>query len=199
MIDGCGVRDWEACWQRGETPWDKGQAAPPLLEYLEDWDAGFVHGGRVLVPGCGSGHDVRALALAGALPVGLDLSPTAIKVAREHPPVAGEVYQEGCFFRWDEGGFDAIWEHTCFCAIEPATREQYARSAARALRPGGRLIGVFYLDPDHDEDGPPYRAEQEEIAGHLEPWFSLVGGRVPTRTFPGREGREWLAVFEREG
>lgn len=197
MVDGFSVRDWEECWRRGETPWDKGEAAPPLLEYLASRDDGFVSGARVLVPGCGSGHDVRALAAAGARPTGLDLSGTAIEVARSHARVGGEVYLQGCFFEWAEGGFDAIWEHTCFCAIDPAERPRYARAAARALRPGGRLIGVFYLNPDHDDEGPPHRAEREEIRGHLGPWFSLLDAKVPELAFPSRAGREWLAVFER--
>lgn len=191
------IRDWDDHWKRGETPWDKGEAAPPLLEYLELWDEGFVRGARVLVPGCGSGHDVRALAERGALATGLDLSPTAVRVARSRPPVEGEGYRLGSFFEWEDIPFDAVWEHTCFCAIDPADRDRYARAAARLVKTGGRLIGVFYLDPDHDEDGPPFGATREEISRHLEPWFSLVREKVPDRAFPSREGREWLAEFKR--
>lgn len=197
MSDAARMRDWEDHWRRGDTPWDKGAAAPPLLEYLEEWDDGFAASAEFLVPGCGSGHDVRALAAAGARCVGLDLSPTAVETARAHPPVAGETYHAGDFFDWDGGEFDALWEHTCFCAIEPVHRDRYARAAARAVRAGGRLVGVFYLDPDNDGDGPPYRAGREEICRHLGPWFSLIRGSVPQRAFAGREGREWLAVFER--
>ena len=29
------MRDWEACYRTGETPWDKGGAAPPLFELME--------------------------------------------------------------------------------------------------------------------------------------------------------------------
>ena len=28
------MRDWEGCYRQGETPWDKGSAAPPLLDRL---------------------------------------------------------------------------------------------------------------------------------------------------------------------
>ena len=36
--------------------------------------------GRTLVPGCGLGHDVRALVMSGAEEVvGMDLSPSAIE------------------------------------------------------------------------------------------------------------------------
>ena len=194
------MTDWESRWRAGDTPWDKGEAAPPLIEGLEQWWSGDVRGWRVLVPGCGSGHDVRALARAGAGAVGLDLSATAVERARAVPRVADETYEAGDFFQWGtEAGFDAVWEHTCFCAIEPVDRPRYAEAAGRLIRPGGRLIGVFYLDPWRGEvpQPPPFGATVEEIVEVLDPWFALVRGRVPERTYPGREGAEWLAEFVR--
>ncbi|MCH7225267.1 methyltransferase domain-containing protein [Haloferula sp. A504] len=201
MNDCCAVsRNWEDHWMAGDTPWDKGEAAPPLLEYLDEWDDGFVDGARILVPGCGSGHDVRALAAAGARVTGLDLSPTAVEVARSHPAINGEAYVQGDLFDWsDDSSFDAVWEHTCFCAIEPEDRSRYAEAVARWIRPGGRLIGVFYLDPDNPDGSPPHPSSKAEIERHLAPSFSLERGKVPDRAFPSRLGREWLAQFVRHG
>ena len=74
------MTDWESRYQVGDMPWEKGQASPPLLELLErpvDWGAG-----PVLVPGCGFGHDVRALGVLGIPVVGLDLAPTAVAATR---------------------------------------------------------------------------------------------------------------------
>jgi hypothetical protein len=51
--------DWEQRYETGDTPWEKGAPAPPLLEWLES--RGSIRG-DILVPGCGSGHDVRAIA-----------------------------------------------------------------------------------------------------------------------------------------
>ncbi|MGE9269531.1 MAG: hypothetical protein ACQKBU_01905, partial [Verrucomicrobiales bacterium] len=71
---------------------------------------------------------------------------------------------------------------------------------ADLIRPGGHLFGVFYLRPrDQDEglDGPPFGASEEEIKERLRPWFRWCWGRVPARSYSGREGREWLACFER--
>ena len=55
------ARDWNAAYRLGDTPWDKGYAAPPLIEFLKRQSIS----GCVLVPGCGAGHDVRALVGAG--------------------------------------------------------------------------------------------------------------------------------------
>src|SRR5690349_19537326 len=50
--------EWENRYQKGETPWEKGEAHPALISFLRRTPVA----GRGLVPGCGSGHDVRALA-----------------------------------------------------------------------------------------------------------------------------------------
>lgn len=197
-----GTIDWDQRWRDGDTPWDKGAAAPPLLESLvEDRDL-WRRGGRVLAPGCGGGHDVRALVDA-ALPVtGLDLSPTAVAVARAAVASPRADFVCGDLFDGSWVGdrkFGTIWEHTCFCAIDPADRPRYAAAAARLLPAGGCLIGVFYLTPADAGGGPPFGASRQEILGLLEPCFVLRKERTPSRCFPGREGREWLAVFERRG
>ena len=57
------MTDWENRYQTGDMPWEKGQPSPPLLELLGkpvDWGKG-----PILVPGCGFGHDVRALGVLG--------------------------------------------------------------------------------------------------------------------------------------
>lgn len=197
------MTDWEERYRSGDTPWEKGTAAPPLLELLEVKPPGIWNDGPVLVPGCGSGHDVRALAACGLPVIGLDLAEGAVRLAGGHAPVADEVYETGDFLSpsWTAGRrFGAIWEHTCFCAIDPGRRADYARSAAEVLEPGGMLAGVFFLtpyDPGEPEEGPPFGATVEEIDGYFGKWFERVDAWVPQRAYPGRQGREWLALFRR--
>lgn len=197
------MRDWEACYRAGETPWDKGLAAPPLLEVIERLGPAMWGSGPVLVPGCGLGHDVRALAALGIPVLGLDIAETAVENARALPKVGGETYEVGDFLdpRWCEGRhFSAIWEHTCFCAIDPARREGYAASAASVLEPGGVFIGVFYLtpnDPGEEHAGPPFNVSIEELNGCFSPWLERIEAWAPQRVYPGREGREWVAVFRK--
>lgn len=197
------MRDWEACYRKGDTPWDRGAAAPPLMELIEMCGSAIWRGGPVLVPGCGTGHDVRALAQSGVPAHGLDISATALDKARAFPPMAGVSYEPGDFLdpAWRVGkSFPAIWEHTCFCAIDPRRRRDYAESAAAVLPAGGHLAGVFYLrphDPGEEEDGPPFEVSVEELEATFSPWFERVDGWVPERAYPGREGREWLGIFRR--
>jgi len=63
--------------------------------------------------------------------------------------------------------YDWIWEHTCFCAIDPGLRSEYVDAVWNCLKPGGTLLAVFYLDP-YDEDhgpgqGPPHGSTVYEL------------------------------------
>jgi len=54
---------WEQRYQQGETGWDRGQPSPALHQWLEQ---GVLKPGRILIPGCGRGHEALAMAAAGA-------------------------------------------------------------------------------------------------------------------------------------
>jgi SAM-dependent methyltransferase len=196
-------RDWEAWYRRGEIPWDKGFAAPPLAELVEETGVGLFAGGPVLVPGCGYGHDVRFLASLGIEALGLDLAESAVAGARGIGDGPGCAFELGDFLsgEWRGGRqWPALWEHTCFCALDPARRDSYAMAAGEAVLPGGVLAGVFYLRPwdsGEEAEGPPFGADIDGIAGHLRPWFDLEKGWVPRIAYPGREGREWIGIFRR--
>jgi methyl halide transferase len=197
------MTDWEHRYQAGDIPWEKGQAAPPLIELLAEMELEDWGGGPVLVPGCGFGHDVRVLAALGLAVTGVDLSPTALERAAGFPKTGEEIYESGDFLdpAWrGDRTFSAIWEHTCFCAISPNDRSRYAAAAAACLPDGGLLAGVFFLnpfDPGEDATGPPFGATVEELDGWFAPWFDRVDGWVPHGAFPGREDREWIALFRK--
>src|SRR5258708_5048424 len=141
--------DWEDRYRTGDTPWEKGAPHPALVEFLRREPIR----GRCLVPGCGSGHDVRALAATADEVVGLDVAPSAIHVAKAQPVVGGERYVLGDLFALPpamRGVFDWVFEHTCFCAIDPTRRADYVSAVADALRPGGGLLATYYMTPDLD-------------------------------------------------
>ena len=190
------MTDWENRYLSGDTPWEKGAAHPALAAWLKRNSLT----GRVLVPGCGSGHDVRLLASHGAEAVGLDLAPAAIAAARKYSLAGNESYEAGDFFQpptaWTRA-FDGLFEHTCFCAIDPSQREAYARSAAGILRSGGRLLAIFYLDPGREE-GPPFGCTTAELDSLFSPHFRLIEEQTSLPTYPGREGGEILRLLERK-
>ena len=188
--------DWEDRYRTGDMPWDKGAPSPGLVDFLT---AEPVRG-RVLVPGCGLGYDVRALAATADEVVGVDLAPSAVKGARAFPSVGGERYEQADLFALPprlRRSFDWVWEHTCFCAIDRELRPAYVEAVAGALRPGGHLLAVFYLDPgqNHPDDGPPFGVSLPALDALFAPRFTLLREWLPQRAYPGREGREWLRVL----
>jgi SAM-dependent methyltransferase len=186
--------DWEERYRTGDTPWEKGAPAPPLLEWIAR--RGPLHG-NILVPGCGSGHDVRAIAAASqtAQVVGMDVSPSALDQARRFPRAGQETYQLANLFDLPAvltGRVEWVFEHTCFCAIDPQQRPDYVRAILSVLQPKGFLLAIFYLNPwDPSEapegGGPPFGVTREELDQLFAAHFDLVEEFFPSAAYPGRE------------
>ena len=193
--------EWEAMYGNGEARWDVGSASPPLVAALARGEV--LPPGRALVPGCGYGHEVRALSAAGFDAVGIDFAPAAVAGARRR---ARETGMEGVRFErrdlfrlprsWN-GSFDLVYEQTCFCAIHPDRRDEYVAAMFRLLRPGGLLLGLF-MDIRVDE-GPPFGATPAEVRHRFvrNGPFRLEKSRRPHETVPPRWGTEWLAFLRR--
>ncbi len=192
------MSDWEERYKTGDMPWEKGSPHPELIALLRKLPIR----GRVLVPGCGYGHDVRAIAATADEVVGLDIAPSAIEGAKKHPVVGGERYAVGDLFALPakmRDSFDWVFEHTCFCAIPIERRADYVESVASALLPGGRLLAIFYMNPDMDpgEKGPPFGATREELKSCFGKAFKLVAEWIPEATHPGRDQRELCRILAR--
>ena len=181
---------WEDCYQRGDMRWEKGAPSPGLVDFL-DAQPGLPKG-TVCVPGCGTGHDVRAWVRAGFKATGLDIAPSAIRIARAWTSREGleARYVQADFLRdTPSSQFDWLWEHTLFCAIHPSDRGLYVDAVRRWLKPGGHYLAVNYLIPD--EDGPPFGTTKAELLDRFQPHFTLLDSRVP-RSYPNRTGLELL-------
>jgi len=189
--------DWELRYTTGDTPWQKEHAHPSLLDQLTRSPMT----GRVLVPGCGAGHDVRAIATTGAAVLGMDIAPTAIRLAQSFPPAGNETYLLSDFLAGTAsplGPFDWIFEHTCLCAIPPARRRDYVRAACDALRPGGLLLAVVFTSPDNpNPDSPPFACSDDDISRLFDPFFDTLESHKDSPTYPERLGRETLRLFRK--
>jgi SAM-dependent methyltransferase len=107
--------------------------------------AGRLEGQRVLDVGCGPGAFARLLANRGAQVVGVDLSPRMVEAARESAAEAGlgdrtrfEVADASAPGALPGGPFDLVFLVLSLQNMEDP--EAVLGNAARALRPGGRLV-----------------------------------------------------------
>lgn len=193
--------DWDERYAAAEHPWDIGAPSPPLVHALNREEVSGP--GRALVPGCGFGHDVRLLAHHGFEAVGIDFSPRAVRGARAR--AAATATRNATFAAHDvfrlppsmDATFDLAFEQTCFCAIHPERRDDYVNSLARALRPGGVLLGLFFVI--RPEEGPPFGTTVEEIHHRFagSGLFTVEAGRRPVESIPGRQGKEWWTRLRR--
>jgi SAM-dependent methyltransferase len=188
--------DWEKRYQTGDMPWEKGEPAPGLVDFLAE--QATLPRGTVAVPGCGTGHDVRAWARAGFEAYGFDLAPSGIRLARERTAAANlkAEFNQADFLK-DEPPmrFDWLFEHTLFCAIDPSQREAYQQAVLRWLKPDGQFLAVHYMISDRE--GPPFGTIQEELMKRFGPHFELVKGWVP-RSYPNRTGVELMLWWKRK-
>ncbi|MFT5124456.1 MAG: SAM-dependent methyltransferase [Kiritimatiellia bacterium] len=184
---------WEAHYAADHTPWDHA-AAHPMLHLLVEEEA---LRGRVLVPGCGAGHDVAGLAACGLEVLGIDLAPSAIAKAKGLYPDTN--FEQHDLFNLPDaytGAFDTIWEHTCFCAIHPDQRAAYVDAMHRCLKPDGQLVACLYITQDGEEiPGPPYKIPRSGILEYFTPRFTVVEQQISPFSYKSRRGNELLAVM----
>ncbi|WP_018872937.1 methyltransferase domain-containing protein [Thioalkalivibrio sp. ALJ16] len=154
--------DWEARYQAGSTRWDRGMPSPSLECWLDVTD--LAPGGRIVVPGCGFGHEVPALAERGFHAIGVDVAPTPVRHLRERLAAAGlqaEVVQADMLAWQPETPVDGVYEQTSLCALAPAQWDAYAARLHTWLRPGGELFACFMQTGA--EGGPPFHCAEPQM------------------------------------
>lgn len=187
---------WDERYAAGFTPWDQGGVPLALLRALA---ARPPRQARVLVPGCGSGHEIAALAAAGAQVLGIDISAAGLRqAARVLPPLlAAGALREADFFTLDAPPFDWIYERAFLAALPPARWSAWAQQVAHLVRGGGVLAGLFVIEPalPAPRRGPPFVTTLAELHELLGAYFDLredvpVDRAESLPVFAGRE--RWL-------
>ena len=134
--------------------------------------------------------------------LGLDIAPTGIAAARALYPRIAERFAVGDLFNPPaelHGAFNVVIEHTCMSGLHPTLRANYRGGIDLTLRPGGLLIGVWYIDPalDPGEEGPPFPFSVPDLTALFADGYEMVEDYVPDVAFSGREGRERMRVLRR--
>jgi SAM-dependent methyltransferase len=144
-------------------PWSLGEPQPELATLIEQ---GKFHG-DILDVGCGEAAISLALAERGHTTVGLDLSPTAIDLARREAARRGltnasfEVADISAFTGYD-GRFGTIVDSTLFHSMPVELREGYQQSIVRAAAPGASYF-VLVFDKAAIPQGPPNAVTEDEL------------------------------------
>jgi len=186
-------KTWSARYQEDDTPWDLSVYHPCL-----DWTLPRLKLSRskVLVPGCGSGHDTAKLRGLGHRATGLDFSEEAINRARKKykdvPFLHSDVFSHA---KTHQGHYDIVFEHTLFCAIDTGSRAKLIKAWSELLKEGGHLLGAFIVC--NKRVGPPFGVTEWELEELLSPHFKIeYWGRLRGKE-SARPGKE-LFVYARK-
>ena len=146
-----------------KPPWSIGEPQPEIAALIEQGK----FRGDVLDVGCGEAAVDLYLAERGFTTVGLDLSPTAVELARAEAAKRGltnagfEVADISAFGGYD-GRFNTIVDSTLFHSIPVEAREGYQQSILRAAAPGASYFALVF-DRAAVAEGPINAVTEDEL------------------------------------
>jgi len=184
---------WDARFRGGVTPWDAGGAPEQLAAWLRTKKSSL----RILIPGCGTGYEVRLFAESGHDVLAIDFSDAAVEAAQHELKKWSHLVRKADFFRLPDGPFDLVYERAFLCALPRARGPDWGRRMAELVRPGGELAGFYYLDDN--QRGPPFGISLAGLEALLEQAFDRVESEpVPAaQSIPVFKGKEIWQVWKR--
>ncbi len=151
--------DWDAKFQAGTTPWQRGELHPAFVAWR---GSGVLAPGRILVPGAGRSPEPLALAQAGFRVTIVDAAAQAVAFQRGQVGGLGATVEQGDLMDWRSAEpFDAIYDQTCLCALPPAVWPGYAARLHAWLRPGG-VLAVLFMQTGRP-GGPPFDCDMDAM------------------------------------
>jgi SAM-dependent methyltransferase len=184
---------WNQRYASGETPWVLRKIPHTLRSFLKRRHTRK----RILIPGCGTDHGViKAFVDAGFEVTAIDFSPVALAETKK---ALGNFDAEiicADFFKSHFGRrFDLVYERTFLCAINPLKWRRYAKRIAELLRPGGKLIGIFFYGTEPQP--PPYPINKAQAKDLFGKYFRLIRDLKVSDSVPMFAGMERWQEWER--
>ena len=174
-----------------KIPWAKQCANPMLLRYLQEHQP---HKGKALVIGCGLGDDAHALVLAGHEVTAIDISQSALDMAKERFFDSQINFVKQDIFEYEEK-FDLVFEAFTIQSLPRKFRGQMIEAIAKTVAKEGRLLIVAHQQTQIFE-GPPWPLTQEEVESFSQHKLKMAFCEVvdiPSAISP----KQFYACFER--
>ena len=190
---------WQSHYSNGRIPWDLGTPTPTFARLAASGD---YPPGQMIVLGAGRGHDARLFARHGFTVLAVDFASEAVAAMHllDNPATPVQILQADIFALPEtmNGRFDYLLEYTCFCAIDPSRRGEYAALAARLLKPGGLYIALAFPIGQR-AGGPPFVVQPDDMIELLsEQGFNLQHREFPIDSVLSRQDIEELIILEKE-
>jgi methyl halide transferase len=191
-------RKWDENYEEGTDGWDLGGPTPVFQRLISSRQ---LIPGRMIVLGAGRGYDAREFARHGFQVTAVDFASQAVeemhRLASPEAPV--EILQHDIFTLPESfnNSFDYVLEYTCFCAIDPKRRAEYADVVTRLLKPNGMYIDLAF-PLDGRKGGPPFAVSASEILDLFQArGFKLISREKPEDSVKPRRHAEELLIFQK--
>jgi len=159
---------WEGDWSQPDyaPTWLPKGIPPEIQRAAQEW---FVPGSRLLDIGCGDGAISAWLAGRGFEVTGVDLAPSAIKLAKETHHAPNLHFDVADVTRsLPQRGFDGLLDRGCLHLIPRKAKPAYVTNVAAAANRGARFL---LLNPRHpDRSAEDVIAEVRNLCGV---WFRI--------------------------
>ncbi|WXG39942.1 MAG: class I SAM-dependent methyltransferase [Candidatus Freyarchaeum deiterrae] len=172
-------------------PWNNETPPDALVGLVE---SGKVKPCKTIDMGCGAGNYAIYLASTGFDVTGVDISPSAIKIAKEN----ARKKRVKCNFLvadvlgvLDEvkGTFDFAYDWELLHHIFPEKRSKYVENVNRILNPRGKYLSVCFSENDAQFGGSGkyrkttlgtilYFSSEDELRNLFEPYFNIIDLRT---------------------
>lgn len=148
-------------------PWANLAANSHLVDYLNDKED--MTYGRALVIGCGLGDDADALAQMGYEVDAIDISHTAIEIAKERFCETEIDFRVEDIFQLPQsmfGMYDFVFESRTIQSLAPQFRDELIKIIVNLVSSGGELLLHTNLqDNNTNYGGPPWPLYKDELLG----------------------------------
>jgi len=186
---------WDERYKSGDDGWDIGYIPTPLQEYIKQLTD---RTRRILIPGCGNGHEAEFLFQKGFKNIYiLDWSESALKNFKKRLPAfpRKNLLKEDFFAH--KGKYDTIIEHTFFCSIYPESRADYAKKMHELLNTSGKLVGLLF-DCEFTGKEPPFGGSRKEYLKYFKPYFDIKVFDTSYNSIKPRAKRELFMILIRK-
>ncbi len=188
---------WQSHYESGELPWDLGEVSPAFVHLLGKYN---YPPGKLIIPGCGQGHEVLFFVGKGFEVTAVDIAPGAITLLKDslqNRELKAELINQDFFKleKYHEGTYDYLLEQTFFCAIHPQQRSLYVETAHRILKPKGKIFALFY--ETGEAGGPPFNTTELDIHEFFAPHFKILILKKNKNSIERRKEKEWLGILEK--
>lgn len=187
-----------------QIPWEAGKPDRHLVALVKG-----MRPGRALDICCGTGNDAIFLAQRGWDVAAVDISETAIEMAKEK---ARKAHVEIDFrvgsvpnLPFPDSTFDLVNDRGCFHHLILVDMKGFLAGILRVLKKGG-IYNLMAMSSDEEHVTGPHKFRKAELAGIFSPYFEIKKIAKTRFEGPGQPGarsapygpKAWHAVMEKK-